>query len=146
MIAELGANASAGKVLEVGCGASLVLAELASIWPEAAFVGLEAAPRLVRKTGDPRISIHRPAERPAGRGHCGVECLGIHVTVNFRSVKGTCYYSRKYPTASSDCPNACLWGEETLTLPMYPSLSRDEQNYVIKVVREQVYPLARSSS
>lgn len=106
--------------------------------------------RLVREVPDTKCAEHIfTIGLPNGRRDEAIAALnasGIHVTVNFRSVTGTCYYSRKYPTASSDCPNACLWGEETLTLPMYPSLSRDEQNYVIKVVREQVYPLARSSS
>jgi UDP-4-amino-4-deoxy-L-arabinose-oxoglutarate aminotransferase len=71
---------------------------------------------------------------------------GIHVAVNFRSVPGTRYYSQKYPKALGECPNAGLWGKQTLTLPMYPSLTREEQDYVIKVVREQVYPLAGSPS
>jgi SAM-dependent methyltransferase len=58
-IAELGVAARAGRVLEVGCGAGLVLRELAMIWPEAAFVGLEAAPRLARRVADPRILIRQ---------------------------------------------------------------------------------------
>jgi UDP-4-amino-4-deoxy-L-arabinose-oxoglutarate aminotransferase len=61
-------------------------------------------------------------------------------------VPGTRYYSQKYPRALDECPHAGLWGSQTLTLPMYPSLTREEQDYVIKVVREQVYPLARPHS
>ena len=47
------------------------------------------------------------------------------------------------PQASTHFPNATLWGRQTLTLPMYPSLPRDQQDYVIQTVREKVYPLAR---
>jgi dTDP-4-amino-4,6-dideoxygalactose transaminase len=106
--------------------------------------------RLVREVPNTKCAEHMFAIGvPNGRRDQAIAALnaaGIHVTVNFRSVTGTHYYSQKYPTASADCPNACLWGEQTLTLPMYPSLARDEQDYVIKVVREQIYPLARSRS
>jgi len=104
--------------------------------------------RLVREVPDTKCAEHIfTIGVPNGRRDEAIAALnaaGIHVTVNFRSVTGTRYYSQKFPTASADCPNACLWGEQTLTLPMYPSLARDEQDYVIKIVREQVYPLARS--
>lgn len=106
--------------------------------------------RLVREVPDTRCAEHIfPIGVPNGRRDQAIAALnaaGIHVTVNFRSVTGTRYYSRRYPSASTNCPNACLWGEQTLTLPMYPSLLREEQDYVIKVVHEQVYPLARSRS
>jgi len=106
--------------------------------------------RLVREVPDTKCAEHIfTIGVPNGRRDEAIAALnaaGIHVTVNFRSVTGTRYYSQKYPMASADCVNACLWGEQTLTLPMYPSLSRDEQDYVIKVVREQIYPLARSRS
>jgi dTDP-4-amino-4,6-dideoxygalactose transaminase len=106
--------------------------------------------RLVRELPDTNCAEHIfTIGVPNGRRDQAIAALnaaGVHVTVNFRSVTGTRYYSQKYPTASADCPNACLWGEQTLTLPMYPSLSRDEQDYVIKIVREQIYPLARSPS
>jgi UDP-4-amino-4-deoxy-L-arabinose-oxoglutarate aminotransferase len=106
--------------------------------------------RLVREVPDTKCAEHifTIGVPNGGRDQAIAElnAAGIHVTVNFRSVTGTRYYSQKYPTASADCPNASLWGDQTLTLPMYSSLTRDEQNYVIKVVREQVYPLARSRS
>jgi UDP-4-amino-4-deoxy-L-arabinose-oxoglutarate aminotransferase len=62
-----------------------------------------------------------------------LNAAGIHVAVNFRSVPGTRYYTKKYPQALGECPNAGLWGSQTLTLPMYPSLTLEEQDYVIKV-------------
>jgi len=71
---------------------------------------------------------------------------GVHVTVNFRSVTSTSYYRQKYPEASAQCPEACLWGEQTLTLPMFPGLTVAEQDYVIEMVREHVYPLAKPAT
>ncbi len=70
-----------------------------------------------------------------------LNAAGVPVTVNFRSVTDTTYYRQKYPDASAQCPNARLWGEQTLTLPMFPGLTQEEQDYVINIVRKQVYPI-----
>jgi UDP-4-amino-4-deoxy-L-arabinose-oxoglutarate aminotransferase len=103
--------------------------------------------RLVREVADTKCAEHifTIGVPNSGRDQAiaALNAAGINVTVNFRSVTDTHYYKQKYPTASANCPNACLWGEQTLTLPMYPSLTLDEQDHVIKTVREQVYPLAR---
>jgi len=50
-------------------------------------------------------------------------------------------YRERYPNASRSCPVSVQWGEETLTLPLFPGLSDEEQAYVIRTVRERVYPL-----
>ena len=106
--------------------------------------------RLVREVPDTKCAEHiftiGVPNEARDQAIAALNAAGIHVTVNFRSVTGTRYYRERYPAASGDCPNACLWGEQTLTLPMYPGLRRDEQDYVIKIVREHVYPLARSRS
>lgn len=67
---------------------------------------------------------------------------GIGVTVNYTAVPATTYYRARYPDSWSACPTARAWGEETLTLPLFPSMSRAEQDHVIKVVQLQVYALA----
>jgi SAM-dependent methyltransferase len=56
------------RVLEVGCGGGLVLERLATQWPEAIFVGLEAAPALARRTTSERITIYHSyvEDLPAG--------------------------------------------------------------------------------
>ena len=106
--------------------------------------------RLVREVPETKSAEHIfTIGVPNGKRDEAIAALnaaGIHVAVNFRSVPGTRYYTQKYPQALGECPNAGLWGSQTLTLPMYPSLTREEQDYVIKVVREQVYPLAGPSS
>jgi dTDP-4-amino-4,6-dideoxygalactose transaminase len=106
--------------------------------------------RLIKELSDTKCAEHIfPIGVPGGRRDEGIDRLneaGFQLNVNFRSVMNTRYYSRKYPGAAAECPNACHWGEQTLTLPMYASLARAEQDYVIEVVAEQVYPLARPSS
>ena len=68
---------------------------------------------------------------------------GIGATVNYRAVPTTRYYKEKYPEAAPSCPVACAWGEQTLSLPLFPSLTREEQSYVIEIVQRELYPLAQ---
>ena len=42
-------------------------------------------------------------------------------------------------------PVAQRWGLDTLTLPLFPSLSAAEQDYIIEAVRVKVYPLAAAT-
>jgi dTDP-4-amino-4,6-dideoxygalactose transaminase len=69
---------------------------------------------------------------------------GIGVTVNYRSVPDSTYYHNRYPEAGNSCPVSRSWGEETISLPLFPGLTDAEQDYVIGVVREEVYPLVLS--
>ncbi len=85
-----------------------------------------------------------PIGVPGGKRDDAIAVLndaGINVTVNFRAVPQTTFYRRRYPNASRACPVSVQWGEETLTLPLFPGLSDEEQAYVIRTVRERVYPL-----
>lgn len=68
---------------------------------------------------------------------------GIGVTVNYRAVPTMRYYAQRNPAAADSCPVARKWGEETLSLPLFPGLSPQEQSYVIETVRKKLYPLAR---
>jgi UDP-4-amino-4-deoxy-L-arabinose-oxoglutarate aminotransferase len=84
---------------------------------------------------------------PGGARDQAIERLnaaGIEVTINFRAVPAMHYYRRKYPEAASRCPIACRWGNEVLSLPLFPSLTREEQSYVIETVHRDLYPLASS--
>lgn len=69
---------------------------------------------------------------------------GIGITVNYRSVPDLSFYKSRYPEAGGTCPLSRHWGRQTLTLPLYLSLSRAEQDHVIQAVRSDVYPLAGS--
>jgi UDP-4-amino-4-deoxy-L-arabinose-oxoglutarate aminotransferase len=66
---------------------------------------------------------------------------GIGTTVNFRSVHTLTYYREKYGYAADDFPVSHEWGEGTITLPLFPSMTPDEQAYVIDAVHECVVPM-----
>jgi UDP-4-amino-4-deoxy-L-arabinose-oxoglutarate aminotransferase len=56
---------------------------------------------------------------------------GVGVAVNYRSVLTTTYYRERYGINPQDFPIAYEWGEGTLTLPLYPSMSPEAVDYVI---------------
>jgi dTDP-4-amino-4,6-dideoxygalactose transaminase len=81
---------------------------------------------------------------PAGQRDAAIAVLndaGIGVTVNYRSVPSLSYYSDHYPGAAAACPVSQTWGEETISLPLFPGLSDEEQDYVISTVTDKVYSL-----
>jgi dTDP-4-amino-4,6-dideoxygalactose transaminase len=66
---------------------------------------------------------------------------GIGTTVNYRAVPTVSYYREKYGYAAGDFPVSYEWGEGTITLPLFPSLTEEEQDYVIATVRDVVVPM-----
>jgi dTDP-4-amino-4,6-dideoxygalactose transaminase len=66
---------------------------------------------------------------------------GIATTVNYRAVPTLTYYRKKYGYGPADFPVSYEWGEGTITLPLYPSLTGEEQNAVIAAVLETVVPM-----
>ncbi len=66
---------------------------------------------------------------------------GIGTTVNYRSVPMLTYYREKYGYAADDFPVSHEWGEGTITLPLFPSLTVEEQDYVISTVQDVVVPM-----
>lgn len=68
---------------------------------------------------------------------------GVGATVNYRSVPTLTWYRERYGFTPADHPVSHAWGEATLTLPLFPSLSDAEQQHVIDVVRTHVLPLLR---
>lgn len=102
--------------------------------------------KLVRQLADCRSAEHIfPVGIPSGRRDDAIVALnaaGVSVTVNYRSVPGTTYYRKRYGDLTSTVPVSQAWGLETLTLPLFPGLTREEQDYVIRMVETHVYPLA----
>jgi dTDP-4-amino-4,6-dideoxygalactose transaminase len=89
-----------------------------------------------------------PIGVPGGERNSAIAALNgadISVTVNYRAVPGTRFYKARYPDVEARCDVAQQWGEETLTLPLYASLSLEEQDFVIETVKRLVYPLVRSN-
>lgn len=68
---------------------------------------------------------------------------GIGVAVNYRSVPTLTYYREKYGYESTSFPVSQLWGEQTLSLPFFPSMSEAEQDEVIAAVHQDIVPLCR---
>jgi UDP-4-amino-4-deoxy-L-arabinose-oxoglutarate aminotransferase len=69
---------------------------------------------------------------------------GIGVTVNYRSVPEMNFYRRRLVDVVDNWPIAKQWGDETLSLPLFPGLSEAEQDYVIATVKRVVYPLVNT--
>jgi len=74
-----------------------------------------------------------PARRDDLLQHLGAE--GVGATVNYNPVPLTTLYRDKYGFTEADFPVATRWGLGTVSLPMYPDLPRDEQDYTIACVR-----------
>jgi len=65
----------------------------------------------------------------------------IGVTVNYRAIPTMNFYQNKYKIDPQFIANSIEWGNETISLPFYPSLSQEEQNFVVKVLLEEVQPM-----
>ncbi len=61
---------------------------------------------------------------------------GIGATVNYRAIHTLTFYKEKYGFKSSDFPNANAWGNSAISLPLYPSLTFAEQDYVIETIKK----------
>jgi UDP-4-amino-4-deoxy-L-arabinose-oxoglutarate aminotransferase len=62
----------------------------------------------------------------------------IGATVNYRSVPAMTYYFKKYGIDLNAYPVSNLWGEGTLSIPLFPGMRNDEQDYVIDILINQV--------
>ncbi len=58
----------------------------------------------------------------------------IGATVNYRSVPTMNYYSKKYRYTEQEHPISKSWGEGTLSIPLFPGMRDEEQDYVIDVL------------
>jgi dTDP-4-amino-4,6-dideoxygalactose transaminase len=69
----------------------------------------------------------------------------IGVAVNYRSVPTLTYYREKYGYRAESFPVSYEWGASTLTLPLFPTLEREKQEWVITSLLEDVVPLCRDA-
>ena len=63
---------------------------------------------------------------------------GIGVAVNYRAVHLLKYYRETYGYKRGMFPISEDIGDRTVTLPLYPKLTDEEVNYVIKTVKEVI--------
>jgi UDP-4-amino-4-deoxy-L-arabinose-oxoglutarate aminotransferase len=62
----------------------------------------------------------------------------IGVTVNYRSVPTMGFYSKKYGFSGREFPTSFSWGNGTLSIPLFPGITAQEQEYVIDVLVNKV--------
>jgi len=60
---------------------------------------------------------------------------GVGVGVNFRVVHLMKYYTERFGFKAGDFPIAERIGSSTISLPLYPSLAKDEQEYVVETIK-----------
>jgi len=65
----------------------------------------------------------------------------IGVTINYRSVATMEYYKNKYAISQVSFKNSYLWGEETLSIPLFLDMKKDEQDYVVNILLNHIEPL-----
>jgi len=65
-----------------------------------------------------------------------LQAKGIGVAVNYRAIHLLTYYRQTYGYERGSFPVAERIGDSTITLPLYPKLSNEEVQYVIKVVKD----------
>ncbi len=58
----------------------------------------------------------------------------IGVAVNFRPIHLMSYYKKKYGYKKGDFPIAEKIGASTITIPLYPKLTSEEVNYIIRTI------------
>jgi len=63
-----------------------------------------------------------------------LQSQGVGVAVNYRAVHLNSYYRETLGTAPGMCPRAEAMGEEVLSLPFYPGLSREAVDYVVSAI------------
>jgi dTDP-4-amino-4,6-dideoxygalactose transaminase len=62
----------------------------------------------------------------------------IGATVNYRSVHTMEYYSKKYGFKGPEFPTSLSWGNGTLSIPLFPGITTQEQDYVIEVLINKI--------
>ena len=62
----------------------------------------------------------------------------IGATVNYRSVPTMGYYSSKYGFTGEEHPVSTWWGNGTLSIPLFPSMRDEEQDYVIQILTNKI--------
>ena len=74
----------------------------------------------------------------------GLQKSNVGVAVNYRPIHLMGYYRRKYGLGEGDFPRAEQLGASTVTLPFYPSLKREEVEYVVESLKEAIHGTAAS--
>jgi dTDP-4-amino-4,6-dideoxygalactose transaminase len=104
-------------------------------------------------SGNPRIRLLKSA--PGSKSAClmftilvspekrdtimhKIQEKGVGIAVNYRAIHILKYYRETFGFKRGDFPVAENIGDSTITLPLYPKLTDEEVQYVIKAVNESV--------
>jgi dTDP-4-amino-4,6-dideoxygalactose transaminase len=74
----------------------------------------------------------------------GLQEKEVGVAVNYRAIHTLTFFKQHFGFHADEFPNAFNIGSRTLTLPLYPTLSDDEVNYVVKSVKTVVQECAEA--
>ncbi|WP_371420909.1 DegT/DnrJ/EryC1/StrS family aminotransferase [Tardiphaga sp.] len=69
----------------------------------------------------------------------------VGVTVNYRAVPTVTYYKKKYGFTPGSYPVSETWGAGTISLPLFPSMTAEEQGHVIDTVRSKIVPMIEAA-
>ena len=64
--------------------------------------------------------------------------FNIGSTVNYRAVPTLKYYSNKYGFSGREFPISQNWGSGTLSIPLFPGIKANEQDYVIEILVNKI--------
>ena len=67
--------------------------------------------------------------------------FNIGATVNYRSITSLKYYQNKYKLDAKDFVNSVNWGGSTISIPLFVGLTESEQEYIIKVMVQEILPM-----
>ena len=68
---------------------------------------------------------------------------GVSTRQGTHAIHGLGYYARTYGYQPEDLPQSWIAEHVTMTLPLYPQMTEDEQDYVVDVL-EQTFAEVRS--
>jgi UDP-4-amino-4-deoxy-L-arabinose-oxoglutarate aminotransferase len=75
-----------------------------------------------------------------------LNAAGIGCTVNYRSVPHLTYYRKKYGYQRGQFPVSERWGDGTMSLPLFPSIDAQSQDYVIATFEREWRSLAEGGN
>jgi dTDP-4-amino-4,6-dideoxygalactose transaminase len=64
---------------------------------------------------------------------------GIGVAVNYRPIHLLKYYKEKFGYREGDYPKAEDIGKRTISLPLYPSLKKEDVRHIVNVLKKKLY-------
>jgi UDP-4-amino-4-deoxy-L-arabinose-oxoglutarate aminotransferase len=67
--------------------------------------------------------------------------FNIGATVNYRSITSLKYYQNKYKLDAKYFVNSVNWGGSTISIPLFVGLTESEQEYIIKVMLQEILPM-----